>query len=575
VSSLGRGRQPSPHFFQPGAALKGWLRCGVVAIAVASLAIGDGLAATINVNVTNESGNEDGTPAHPYNTIQEGIDHAVQGDRVQVAPGVYKETVLMKDGVDLLGSGAQTTFIDGNGLQNSVVTFNGTRLSPLLRGFTIRNGHGDQISMSGGVPVYAGGGILILDSSPFITKNVITQNTITQGYCLGGGIYIRSNSAAPQIIDNVISGNVARSSTQPGSGEGGAIYIVTKTGSCVVKGNRIESNQAVNGGGIHIENETVSTVQVSGNLLRNNDATNGGAILSRVIGGSVSTIVNNVIVGNGSALTGAHGGGIAAYALGTGGFSIANNTLAGNVVAAGNGGALWLDDSVSSADNVVANNIFSGNTALHGGGIDDTAYFGDIRYNDFFGNTGGDIFNGGGGGATLIANLFSDPGFVAPTQGNYQLTSGSPCIDAADATASPADDFSGFPRPFDGDVNVGAVSDIGAHEYPAGEASGLTFLADGLSLNWQTFPMQDGYNVYRGSLARLRSTGEYTQNPSVEPLAAHWCNVLPTQMPLADPFEPTPGVSVFYLVTVVIDNWEGPLGANAFGLHVPNDNPCP
>jgi hypothetical protein len=546
-----------------------------VVIAVASLAVVDSLSATINVNVTNETGNEDGTPAHPYNTIQEGIDHAAQGDRVQVAPGVYKESVLMKDGVDLLGSGAKTTVIDATGIQNSVVTFNATRLSPLLRGFTIKAGHGDQISMSGGVPVYAGGGILILDSSPFITKNVITQNTITQGYCLGGGIYVRSFTAAPTIIDNVISGNVARSLTQPGSGEGGAIYIVTKTGSAVVEGNLIESNQAVNGGGIHVENETSSTVQIRGNLLRKNDAANGGAIFSRVIGGSVSTIVNNVLVGNGSALTGARGGGIAAYALGTGGFSIANNTLTGNSVAAGNGGALWLDDSVSSYDNVVANNIVSGNTALHGGGIDDTAYFSDIRNNDFNGNAGGDIYNGGGGGATLIANLFLDPGFVSPAQGNYQLLYGSPCIDAADASASPTGDFDGFPRPFDGDGTVGAVSDIGAHEYPAGEAFGLSFLADGNSLNWQTLALQDGYNVYRGSLARLRSTGEYTQNTGVEPLAAHWCHVLPTQVPFADPFDPPAGACVFYLVTVVIGNWEGPLGANQFGLHSPNDNPCP
>jgi hypothetical protein len=546
-----------------------------VAIVVTALAAFDGLAATIYVNVTNESGVEDGTPAHPYNTIQEGIDHAAQGDRVQVSPGVYKETVLMKDGVNLLGSGAQTTFIDGTGLQNSVVTFSGTRLSPLLRGFTIRSGHGDMISMSGGVPVYAGGGILILDSSPIINKNVITQNLVTQGYCLGGGIYVRSFGAAPEIIDNVISGNVAQSATQPGSGEGGAIYIVTKTGSAVVQGNLIESNQAVSGGAIDVENETASTVQLSGNVLRDNHAANGGAIFSRVVGGAVTTIVNNVIVGNGSAAAGARGGGIDATALGTGGFSIANNTLVGNGVAAGNGGALWLDDSVSTYANVVANNIFVGNAALHGGGIDDTAYFGDIRNNDFSGNPGGDVYNGGGSGANLIANLFSDPNFVSPAQGNYQLLTGSPCIDAGDASAAPADDLDGFSRPFDGNGDLNAVDDIGAHEYPAGEAFGVTFLADGQSLNWPTPALQDGYNLYRGSLARLRSTGECTQNPLVEPLAAHFCNILPTQVPFADAFEPTPGACAFYLLTVVIGNWEGPLGEYRFGIHRPNDNPCP
>jgi hypothetical protein len=555
--------------------IKAWLRCSIVAVTVTSLAAVDGVAATINVNVANESGTEDGTPAHPYNSIQEGIDHAAQGDRVQVAPGVYKESVLMKDGVNVLGSGSQTTFIDATGLENSVVTFNGTRLNPLLRDFTIRAGRGDLISMSGGVPVYAGGGILILDSSPIINRNVITQNTITQGYCLGGGIYIRSISSAPQIIGNVISANVAKSLTQPGSGEGGAIYIVTKTGTALVEGNLIESNQAVSGGAIYVENETASTVQIKGNVLRNNSATNGGAIFSRVVGGSVSTIVNNLILGNGGNGTGAQGGGISATALGTGGFAISNNTLVDNGVPAGNGGAIWLDDVVSSYANIVANNILAGNTALQGGGIDHTAFHGEIRNNDFHGNPGGDLYNGGGSGATLIGNLFSDPEFISTAQGNYRLLTGSPCIDAAYENAAPADDLDGFLRPFDGDGNVTEISDIGAYEYPAGEGFGLAFLGDGQSLTWQSLALQDGYNLYRGSLARLRSTGVYTQDPLVEPLAARFCDILPTQLPFVDAFEPAPGVGVFYLVTVVIGTWEGPLGANARGLDRPNDNPCP
>jgi len=535
----------------------------------------DGSAATIYVNVANESGIEDGTPLHPFNTIQEGIGGAAQGDRVQVASGLYKETILMKDGVSVLGSGAQTTIIDATGLQNSVVTFNKTRLSPLLRGFTIKAGHGDQISMSGGVPVYAGGGILILDSSPTIDRNVITQNTITQGYCLGGGIYVSSNSSAPEIIDNVISGNVARSSTQTGSGEGGAVYIVTKTGSAVLEGNLIESNQAVSGGGIFIENASVSTVQIRRNVVRDNDANIGGGVFSRALGGSITTIVNNLIAGNGSSESGARGGGIVAYALGTGGFSLAENTLVDNGVAAGNGGAVWLDDSLSSYPNVVANNIVDGNTAFHGGGIDYTAFIGTIRNNDFHGNPGGDLYTGGGSGAALIDNLFIDPEFVSPAQDNYRLLAGSPCIDAAYESAAPADDLDGFFRPFDGDGDLTAASDIGAHEYPGGEAFGLAFLAGGQSLSWPTLASHDGYNLYRGSLARLRSTGEYTQSALAEPMAAHFCNILPTQVPFVDSFTPNPGACVFYLVTAVIGDWEGPLGTSSVGLQRANDNPCP
>jgi parallel beta helix pectate lyase-like protein len=544
-------------------------------VAVLMLATTRSFSATIHVNILNMTGVEDGTPAHPYDTIQEGVDGAASGDKVQVAPGLYKETVLMKDGVSVVGSGPQSTFIDGNGLQNSVVTFDRTRQSPLLSGFTIKAGHGDQIAELSGVPVYAGGGVLILDSSAIVVGNVITQNTITQGYCLGAGIYVRSTDSAPQILDNLITGNVALSGNVPDSGEGGGIYIVTKTASVVVQGNVIESNQARRGGGIFIDNATASTVGIRRNVLRSNDARSGGGMFSKASGGSVTTIVDNLLVGNGSDDAGAQGGGIAGSAVGTGGFSISNNTLSGNAVPAGNGGALWLDDTGSTYANVASNNILAGNSALHGGGIDHTAFHRMIRNNDFTGNTGGNLYNAGGSGATIVGSLFSDPQFVSPAQGNYRLQTGSPCIDAAFPADAPANDLDGFPRPFDGDGNQTAVSDVGAHEYPGGEVIGVTFAADGNSLSWPTLAAQDGYNLYRGSLARLRTTGQYTQDPLAEPMAARFCNLTAAQLPFLDAYVPPAGPGVFYLTTAVIDGWEGPLGANVFGLPRPNDNACP
>ncbi|HJQ99514.1 MAG TPA: right-handed parallel beta-helix repeat-containing protein [Candidatus Polarisedimenticolaceae bacterium] len=544
-------------------------------VAAAALAAADGWAATIHVDVTNLSGVEDGTVAHPYNTIQEGVDHALGGDKVQVHPGTYKESLLMKDGVSVVGNGAGSTVIDGTGIENSVVTFNGTRLSPLLSGFTIKGGHGDQISEQGGFPVFAGGGVLILDSSAIVVRNVITQNTLTQGYCLGAGIYVRANAATPQILDNLISGNTAVSGNVAGSGDGGGIYVVTKSGSVVVQGNVIESNQAVRGGGVFVDNATSSTVGIRRNVLRNNNAKTGGAIFSQAIGGSVSTVVDNVVVGNGNTAAGAQGGGIVGKALGTGSFAISNNTFSGNAVAAGNGGAIWLDDTTSTLANVVANNVLSGNTALHGGGIDHTAFHGTIRNNDFNANPGGNLYNAGGSGAVIVGSLLLDPQFVSPAQGNFRLLTGSPCIDAAFPADAPANDLDGFSRPFDGDANQTAVSDIGAHEYPAGEVLAITFAADKRSLGWPTLAAQDAFNIYRGSLARLRSTGQYTQDPLAEPLAARFCSVTAAQLPFPDLYVPPAGQSVFYLATAVIDGWEGPLGPDRFGLPRPNDNSCP
>lgn len=556
--------------------MKVWILRGLMAMAFASIVSFSGFADTIFVDLANHSGEEDGTPEHPFNTIMEGINAANQGDEVSVAPGSYNEKVLMKDGVNLIGSGSETTFISGDQFEGAVVTFNQTKLNPVLTGFTIHGGEGDMIDNVGGVPVFAGGGILILTSPAIIKRNVITGNIITDGYCLGGGIYVYSSYTTPQIIENVISNNVALSSTEPDSGEGGAVYVVSKTGGVVIEGNLIESNQAFAGGAIYINNSDSSSAEIKQNILQNNEAKDGGGVFSENFSRSSTDVVNNLILGNGSDETGGRGGGVFAFATGmVSDFSIVNNTLVDNSVSGGNGGAIWVDDSLSSISSIVANNVIAGNTAVQGGGIDHTDFFGEIRNNDFHNNAGGDLYDGGGSGATLIDNLFIDPVFVSPAQGNYRLWTTSPCIDAAYESAAPSNDLDGFYRPFDGDEDMTETSDIGAYEYPGGELFDLVFLGDGESLTWQSIPLQESYNLYRGSLERLKSTGEYTQDPLVEPMAEQFCNILPAELPFTDSFEPAQGTAVFYLVTVVIGDWEGPLGTDYSGLLRPNDNPCP
>ena len=532
-------------------------------------------AGVVYVDVTNESGTEDGSLAFPYNTIREGLDNAVSGDKVFVAAGEYKETISMKDGVSVLGAGPAVTTINAVGHTNSAVAFNGTRQSPILRGFTITGGAGDHRGDVGGVPVMIGGGVLILDSNPVVTGNVITLNAITDGYCLGGGIYVYSAAYSPLIEDNVISNNVALSSTVPTSGEGAGIYVVSKNGGVVITNNVIDSNTARKGAAIYVRNDVSSTAEITRNTIRNNEALSGAGIYSLDFSYSTTSIVNNLFVGNGSTSPGSEGGGVKAVSVGTGAFTISNNTFVQNSLTTGTGGALLLDDMSSTAPNVAANNIFADNSASTGGGIDHTDFFGEIRNNDFFNNTGGDLHDAGVGGSLLVGNLFSDPRFISAAAGNFRLQSTSPCLDQADESLAPADDLDAFLRPFDGDPTPGPVSDIGAFEYPGGEVFGLIVIGDGESLDWQPLPSQDSFNLYRGSLQRLRSTGEYTQDPGVEPMAAAFCDILPIEVPFNDGFVPAPGTAAFYLTTVVITGWEGPLGADSVGLPRPNDHPCP
>jgi hypothetical protein len=304
----------------------------------------------------------------------------------------------------------------------------------------------------------------------------------------------------------------------------------------------------------------------------------GGGIYSHDDDNCTTTMVNNLIQGNGHPATTARGGGIRSSSGGTGAFSISHNTLVANSVPGGTGGALWLDSSLSSATHLVGNNIVSDNTGSVGGGIEyktslDPLFVLDIRSNTFHNNAGGDLHDAGGSGAVLVDNEFVDPKFLAPD--SYQLAPDSPCIDSADETLAPADDLASFPRPFDGDGNLTPLSDRGAYEYPAGEVLSLELGTDSQSVSWPVLPLQDGFHLYRGSLTRLVATGEYTQDPGVEPAAALFCGLLPVDVPVNDPYVPALGEGVFYVASQFLGAWESSLGVTSAGPPRSNAGLCP
>jgi len=79
-------------------------------------------AQVIYVDINNNTGTEDGTQEHPFNTIKEGINAAVPGDQVFIRQGTYTpddswsgndHTLLLKAGVSLMGEGADKSIING------------------------------------------------------------------------------------------------------------------------------------------------------------------------------------------------------------------------------------------------------------------------------------------------------------------------------------------------------------------------------------------------------------------------------------------------------------------------------
>jgi hypothetical protein len=68
---------------------------------------------TLYVDALSGSDLGDGSPASPFATIGAALALALPGDAISVAPGFYAEDVAMADGVDVLGSGAAATVLDG------------------------------------------------------------------------------------------------------------------------------------------------------------------------------------------------------------------------------------------------------------------------------------------------------------------------------------------------------------------------------------------------------------------------------------------------------------------------------
>jgi len=74
-------------------------------------------ATTIYVDDSNVSGIEDGTPANPYDTIEEGMAAAATGDSIFIAAGSYLspgDTLFTKPGLALMGAHADSTIIHGD-----------------------------------------------------------------------------------------------------------------------------------------------------------------------------------------------------------------------------------------------------------------------------------------------------------------------------------------------------------------------------------------------------------------------------------------------------------------------------
>jgi CSLREA domain-containing protein len=370
---------------------------------------------------------------------------AFPSEQISVPPGFYTLTAGPLDitsSLFLIGSGAESTIVDGNGVSRIFFISNpGTNPIVNISNVTIRNGQGN-IDFGTGIRIRPGSTLNLVGS-------IVRDNRSAVG---GVGI---TNEGSLTIIRSTVRDNQVTGGGGGVTGTGGGILNSSGANMRILE-STIHSNRGIRGGGIsnsgHLD---ITNTTISGNV-----ASAGGGIrnsISGIVNISFSTITDNEAgFESGEPEENRVGGGILNF----------EKVNIGNSIVTGNRDGRLLSDPLLSPD------CFSeapfGFTSFRGN------FVGVINTNCDFRDT---IFGApptfdtvGTAASPVDAQLTSLGNNGGPTR-THGLLSVSPVIDQGTGITSatffdcPQTDQRGFPRPVDGDSDGNAYCDAGAFEF--------------------------------------------------------------------------------------------------------------
>ncbi len=264
-------------------------------------------------------------------------------DTITFGPGISGTIVLtaslpaINDDLTIIGLGAEQLTVSGAGAYrifyiNSGAAVTITRIT--VRDGYATDGHAPNNTEGGGI---WSAGTLHLDSAR------IVNNTASEGFGMGGGVYISEGSAT--LSGTQVFNNAANFI-------GGGVYAAQ--GSVALNRTQVFSNVAILGGGVYIEDSaTLSGTQVFSNVATD---TGGGMC----VGYGTVTLIGTQVFSN----VAANNGGGMCVELGA---AILSGTQVFSNTASQSGGGVyvWLDTATLNVNGGEIND----NSALDGGGV--------------------------------------------------------------------------------------------------------------------------------------------------------------------------------------------------------------